>query len=191
MSDATSKNALGKECAQIAESAVIYPGASILNTCKNPDDIVIGEHTHIKGELDCDYGGKLKIGNWSYVGHLSRILSWDSVSIGNYVLISHMVDIIDSDTHTVNVKERRAHIESILGGKDYPKTESRVGESKPIVIEDDVWIGLKATILKGVRIGQGAIIAAGAVVTKDVEPWTVVAGNPARVVRELEIKDRC
>jgi len=53
------------------------------------------------------------------------------------------------------------------------------------VIEDDVWIGFKATILKGVTIGRGSVIAAGSVVTKDVPPYTLVAGNPAQIIRSL------
>ena len=61
-----------------------------------------------------------------------------------------------------------------------------VVRSAPIVIEDRAWIGFNAIILKGVTIGEGSVVAAGAVVTKDVEPYTVVAGNPARVVKRLE-----
>ena len=56
----------------------------------------------------------------------------------------------------------------------------------PIIIEDDVWISFNATILKGVTIGKGAVIAANAVVTKDVEPYTVVAGNPAVLIKKIE-----
>lgn len=58
--------------------------------------------------------------------------------------------------------------------------------SAPIVIEDNVWIGEYAAVLKGVTIGTGAIVASHAVVTKDVPPYTIVAGNPARVVKELD-----
>lgn len=59
-------------------------------------------------------------------------------------------------------------------------------DAKPIVIGDNVWIGEYASVLKGVTIGTGAIVASHAVVTKDVPPYTIVAGNPARVVKELE-----
>ena len=58
-----------------------------------------------------------------------------------------------------------------------------------VVIEDDAWIGFKSSVLKGVTIGRGAIIAAGSVVTKDVPPFTLVAGNPAKVIRELSEQD--
>jgi len=68
-----------------------------------------------------------------------------------------------------------------LASKDWS-----VVPTKPIRICDKVWIGMNAIILKGVTIGEGAVVAAGAVVTKDVPPWTVAAGNPARVVKCIE-----
>ena len=61
-------------------------------------------------------------------------------------------------------------------------------KTKPIIIEDDVWIGFGTIILKGVKVGKGAIISAGSVVTKDVESFTVVAGNPAQLVKKINIK---
>ena len=59
-------------------------------------------------------------------------------------------------------------------------------KTKPIVIEDDVWVGFNSIILKGVTIGKGSIVAAGSVVSKDVEPFTVVAGNPALVIKKMK-----
>ena len=64
-----------------------------------------------------------------------------------------------------------------------PMIEQGRAESRPVVVEDDVWIGLGAIILPGTRIGRGAVVAAGAVVTKSVDPWTIVGGNPARPIR--------
>ncbi len=127
--------------------------------------------------------GSIRFGRWSYLGHGSRIWSQESVEIGDHVLIAHLVDIHDTNSHPIGHEARRADIERILGGKEYIPTD--LVETAPVVIEDDVWIGFKASILKGVRIGRGAIVAAGAVVTKDVPPFTLVAGNPARVIREL------
>ena len=62
-------------------------------------------------------------------------------------------------------------------------------ESAPVVIEDNVWIGQYSTILKGVTIGKGAIVATRAVVTKDVPPYTIVAGNPAKVVKKIQYEE--
>ena len=73
-----------------------------------------------------------------------------------------------------------ANGESFIRNKDWGCVNSQ-----PIVIEDDAWIGMNCIILKGVTVGRGAVVGAGSVVTKDVPPWTLVAGNPARVIKEL------
>ena len=106
------------------------------------------------------------------------------VTIGDHVLISHGVDIHDTNSHPLGWEARRHDAEIILGGKQ-PHPDPVV-DTASVVIEDDAWIGFKATVLKGVRIGRGAIVAAGSVVTKDVPAFSVVAGNPARVIRALE-----
>ena len=139
---------------------------------------------HVRGELLTFWDtGRIRLGQWCYVGDGSRIWSQASIEIGDYVLISHLVDIHDTNSHPLAWEARRGDIERILGGKKYESSGDV--EKAPVVIEDDVWIGFKASIFKGVRIGRGAIVAAGSVVTKDVPPFTVVAGNPARVIREL------
>jgi maltose O-acetyltransferase len=71
---------------------------------------------------------------------------------------------------------------------DLPMNAQGFAEDRPIVIEDDVWVGAGAIVLPGVRIGTGSVVGAGSVVTKDVPPWTVVAGNPARVVRNRAVR---
>jgi acetyltransferase-like isoleucine patch superfamily enzyme len=63
-------------------------------------------------------------------------------------------------------------------------------ETRPVKICDKSWLGLNVIVLKGVEVGVGAIVAAGTVVTKSVPPWTIVAGNPARVIREIPVEDR-
>jgi maltose O-acetyltransferase len=69
----------------------------------------------------------------------------------------------------------------------HPKTNDFDIQSKPILIEDDVWIGFNSAVLKGVTIGKGSIVAACSVVTKDVPEFVIVAGNPAKVVKEIKI----
>jgi len=99
------------------------------------------------------------------------------------VLISHNVDIHDSNDHPVDPKLRHEHHKHILfvGHVDNIDLDER-----EIIIEDDVWIGFNATILKGVKIGKGAIVSACSVVTKDVPPYTIVVGNPARVIKSIK-----
>ena len=95
----------------------------------------------------------------------------NSIKIGNNVLIGAGALIADNDSHPIDPNER------LVGGP---------GVSKPIVIEDNVFIGARAIVLKGVTIGHDSTVGAGAVVTKNVPPFTVVAGNPAKVVREIK-----
>lgn len=169
--------------ATVDPTVKLYPTARIRNFLGDPRAITIGAHSHIQAELLVFWdGGSINIGEWCYIAERSRIWSHASVSIGNHVLISHLVDMHDTNGHPIDWEERRLDEQEIMSGKYRIPTKT---VSKPIVIEDDVWIDFKASVLKGVHIGRGAIIAAGSVVVEDVPPWTVVAGNPAKVVREL------
>jgi acetyltransferase-like isoleucine patch superfamily enzyme len=106
------------------------------------------------------------------------------ISIGERVTISYRVTLADSDFHPIDPNLRRQDAIAISPQGD--KNQRPPYESKPICIEDDVWIGIGAMILKGVTVGAGARIQAGAVVTRDVPAGATVAGNPARVVNGAE-----
>jgi acetyltransferase-like isoleucine patch superfamily enzyme len=137
----------------------------------------------IRGELFVfAHGGRIEIGHDCYIGENSRIWSGASVTIRDHVLISHNVSIMDNLTHPLDTIERRQQVRAIYES-GHPR-DIRL-DDKPVIIDRDAWVGAHAIVLKGVTIGEGAIVGAGAVVTKDVPPYTVVAGNPARVVRAL------
>lgn len=171
----------------IGERSLYYGDAVVHNQQKDKSKISIGCDTHIRGQLLIfKYGGSIVIGNNCYVGDGSRIWSGDSVVIGNNVLISHNVGIVDTNAHEVDHIERSTRYRELI--KNGPWEEKGSIETKPIIIEDDAWISFDAIILKGVRIGNGAIVAAGAVVTKDVPDWTLVAGNPAEIKKRLNKK---
>lgn len=104
---------------------------------------------------------KLRVGS-GYMNYRVTVECFHSIEIGNDVIVGPDVVIRDSDNHSLN----------------------GANCSAPIVISDNVWIGQRATILKGVTIGAGAVVAAGAVVTKSVPPFSLVGGVPARVIRE-------
>jgi acetyltransferase-like isoleucine patch superfamily enzyme len=158
--------------------------AQIYNHQNNPLQISIGSRSQIKGNLLVfKYGGKITIGNDTYIGEDSRIWSGKNISIGNHVLISHQVNIIDSNSHELNSKERTERYDELISRGDWNREGNII--SKEIIIEDDVWINFNAIILKGVTIGKGAVVAAGSVVTKDVAPYTMVAGNPAIFVKKV------
>jgi acetyltransferase-like isoleucine patch superfamily enzyme len=139
--------------------------------------------------------GRLVIGDCCSFGSGTRIDCRESVTIGNHVLISWEVLISDFDPHPIDPEERAAEMEhsNSLIRPRFSVRESEWAEnyrprftSKPIIVEDKVWIGARALIMKGVRVGYGSTVAAGAVVTKDVPPYSIVAGNPAKVVKRIK-----
>jgi acetyltransferase-like isoleucine patch superfamily enzyme len=165
-----------------------HPEAAVWNFQGDPRRIEIGMQTHIRGELLVfAYGGEIMIGSCSYVGAHSRIHSGERVVIGNHVLISHNVNIADTDSHELSHLDRAEGFRHLIT-EGHATTKGGI-VTAPVVIEDHAWIGLNAVVLKGVRIGRGAVVAAASVVTRDVPPFTLVAGNPARVVRQLEDAD--
>jgi acetyltransferase-like isoleucine patch superfamily enzyme len=145
-----------------------------------PGDIVIGDGVIISNRNTWVVGlkvypdAKLEIGNRVTLGYMNLISVAKSVRIGNDCLFAGEVKILDNNSHSLDYVQRRANA---------PLEPEDVA---PVVIEDDVWIGTNCMVLKGVTIGRGAVIAAGAVVTKDVPPFTVAAGNPARVIKRIE-----
>ena len=120
----------------------------------------------------------VSVGKYTY-GQLN-VLTFDDktkLSIGNFCSIGPNVWFIPSADHSLNHISTYPYKVNVLG-------EALEGVAKgDIIVEDDVWIGLGATILSGVRIGQGAVIAAGAVVSKDVPPYAIVAGTPAKTLK--------
>ena len=117
--------------------------------------------------IECLPKAVLEIGDKSYINHDSEIRCREHISIGNNVSIAYGVRIQDSDYHTMCDEK----------GNEKPQT-------LPIVIEDDVWIGADTTILKGVRIGRGSVVAARSVVVKSAPPHSLIAGNPAQIIKK-------
>jgi acetyltransferase-like isoleucine patch superfamily enzyme len=157
------------------------PSSRIDNHLPAASAIVIGENSRIAGQLlTYAHGGRIQIGDDCFVGEHSRIWSAEFVTVGDRVLISHGVNIHDSNSHSISASSRHAHIRAVFT-KGHPESLPDVS-SAGIVIEDDAWIGFNAVVLKGVRIGRGAVVGAGSVVTADVPSFEIVAGNPARTV---------
>lgn len=110
-------------------------------------------------------GKTLKIGRSTFTSNI-KILAHDDITIGDNCIFGWECQIFSGDGHPIY------------------QEESIINKDVPVVIEDNVWVGSRALILKGVRVGKGSIVAAGAVVTKNVPPNCIVAGNPAKVVKE-------
>ncbi len=182
------KRILGRPTCICEKQAVIHRNAHIVNCSGNSADIRIGPFSHIKGELlTFGHGGQISIGRYCFVGEYSRIWSARRIKIGNHVLISHNVNIFDSLTHPISARQRHEQFKAIITLGQPREIDL---EEMPVSIEDDVLIGCGAIILRGVTIGCGAIVGAGSVVTKDVPPYVIAAGNPARIIREIPIDER-
>mgnify|MGYP003308158982 CR=1 FL=1 len=145
--------------------------------------IKIGDNCAIAGSLYSMADGKIEIGDYTEIRENSVVGSVESVKIGSYVMISNNIRIYDNNNHPTDPAKRKEMCKNGFYGEAWRWT---YWDHKPVVIEDNVWIGQYVTILKGVRIGKGAIIGTKAVVTKDVPENTIVAGNPARIVKKLE-----
>lgn len=114
------------------------------------------------------------------------IITAEGVTIGNDVLISWGVTIVDHDSHSPIFSQRAR---DVVMWREHEKDWTHVS-IKPVTISDKVWIGFNSIILCGVTVGEGAVIGAGSVVTRDVPAWTVAAGNPARFIREIPPDER-
>ncbi len=140
---------------------------------------IAGDGSLMSGRVHFERDGAfLKIGRNSFVGASDLVIS-TGITIGDNVLIAYGCIIQDHDSHSREARLRQDDLKALLESR--PKDWSVV-ECCPIVIEDDCWIGARAIILKGVTIGRDSIVAAGAVVTKDVPPSSTAGGNPARII---------
>jgi acetyltransferase-like isoleucine patch superfamily enzyme len=169
--------------AEVHPTARFAYGAEIVNILGDRSAIRVGDRTVLAGQLlTFGHGGRIEIGDWCYVGPGSRIWSAASVRIGNRVLISHNVNIHDTNSHPRDAAQRHAHYVAILQ-YGHPRRIDNMLDA-PVEICDDVWIGFNSIVLKGVTIGRGSIIAAGSIVTKDVPENSLYARD--RVVQTLD-----
>ena len=142
-------------------------------------DIVLGDDVLIDGKCHFLFAARfsdcptLTVGDHSFIGHDCQFTIGRRITIGRHCLIAGQARLYDSDGHSTDPGARLAGL---------PPPEETV---KPIVVNDNVWVGTGALILKGVTIGEGSVVAACAVVTRDIPPGVLVAGNPARIVRHL------
>ena len=170
--EAERKRVPGAAHCRLGAGAALLPEAEVNNFSGGPERISVGANSYVRGRLlTYGHGGSISIGDWCYIGVRTEIWSMDSIAIGNRVLIAHNVNIHDGTAHSNDPAERHLHFRHIIE-KGHP-TEARDlpgVESAPVIIEDDVWISFGVTILKGVRIGRGSVIAAGSLVTHDVPP---------------------
>lgn len=156
-----------RKCSAVGKFVSVNGKPLIINKgeLRLSDDVRVWSNIN-RAKLFVDKGARLLVGVNSRVNGV-HISASNHVEIGNNVRLAPYTIIIDNDFHKVD-----DHF-------------SDGGARKPIIIEDDVWITMNCMVMKGVRIGRGAVIAAGAVVTKDVPPYCVAGGVPAKVIRRI------
>lgn len=173
---------LGKTSIEISSTARLDMEGTLCLNVENPQNsgknavLLMGEQSllELKGHFKAFYNTEiclypnahLKLG-YGYINSGAQIRCMDHITIGNQCAIARNVIIMDFDAHKIYYSDGRSN-----------------KLTAPVWIGNHVWIGVGATILKGVTIGDNAIVGAGAVVTKDVPPNVIVAGNPARVIKE-------
>lgn len=167
---------------------------SVRNPLKDKRYITIGENSHITGSFIFEIqAGKITIGNRTFIGG-GIFISVDEIEIGDDVMFSWGCTVTDNNSHSHIWSQRKNDVIDWKKGLD----ENKIGIYKDwtnvkkgkIKIKDKAWIGFNCIILKGVTIGEGAIVGAGSIVTRDVPDWTIVAGNPAKIIREIPEDER-
>jgi acetyltransferase-like isoleucine patch superfamily enzyme len=164
------------------ESAQIF---RFLRSTK-PRAVVIGKHVSCYAGCSFAVGdnANVTIGDFTLLNG-ALIMAEDKIDIGSHCLVSWNVGIADSDFHPLEPAQRLIDAQALAPYfKDRPPRPKL--KTAPVIIEDNVWIGMNAVILKGVTIGENSVVAAGSVVTKSVPPNTVVAGNPAVAVKTFQ-----
>ena len=142
----------------------------------------MGEYVHVDIDFHCEYGKNIHVGNHVIINMNCTFVDNNRIDIGNRVLIASDVKMYTA-THSTDpsVRNHSANPNPSFWCQTY---------ASPIRIEDEVWIGGGAILLPGVTIGKGSVIGAGAVVTRDIPPYSVAVGNPARVIRQIAPSDK-
>lgn len=180
---------VGNDCTMTGTVVEIRNG---IDTNKNY--LTIGNGSVVSGNFIFENAnGTIEIGNKTFIGG-GKFISINNIKIGSDVLVSWGCTFMDNNAHSTSWSKRSNDV------SDWHKgiKEGKIGAYKnwdhvisaPIEVKDKAWIGFNCIILKGVTIGEGAIVGSGSVVTKDVPDWTVVAGNPAAVVKKIDEHER-
>ena len=165
---------------EVGENTVIDSSSTFKKFfSKKPLGLKLGKNITLQSSsLATELEGYIEIGDYSYISG-AAIIACEKVIIGKYVYMAGGVTIVDSDFHPLDPGPRLE--DTIIISTVGKKMQRPKFAIAPVFIEDDVWIGYNATILKGVTIGHGAIIQPGTVVLRDVPPGAVVSGNPAQI----------
>ncbi len=177
---------------RVPENVTVHPEAYLETTYSfqlfrgtDEDAVRIGRGSSIYLGVMFDVGprGRVTIGEFTLING-ARIICDTEVSIGDYCLISWNTVFMDTRRLPEDIVERRRELE--LASARRPRRFETTEVGRPIRLERNVWVGFDACVLPGVMIGEGSVVGARSVVIEDVPPFSVVVGNPARVIRKLD-----
>jgi acetyltransferase-like isoleucine patch superfamily enzyme len=170
------KALLGKDCRFGSRAWCVNQGPR--------ESIQLGNYVVCRGILRSEpfHSGSILVGDYVYIGDDCIISCAEKIEIGAFTLLAHGVQIFDNDSHPISPVLRERDYQIVLGLLVGERTD--IGRA-PIRIGEHVWIGFNATLMKGISIGDRSIVASGSVVTSDVPANTIVAGNPARAVKDI------
>lgn len=152
-------------------NALSYIGSSLRIFIYKAGNITVNGKIHILDNVELQSAGQINFGNGCSINSYSRIVALEKISLGERVVLAQFVTIVDHD-HSTKIINGKLNVEKI--------------ETSPIYIGNYVWIGDKATITKGVSIGDNVVIAANSVVTKDIPSNCIAGGIPAKVIKYIE-----
>ena len=173
-----------RRLAEIGDRFQAGPRTSISLIDADPSQIKIGHDvTLLEAELRCYARGSIEISDCCWFSLRLQLISASSIKIGPYCIVARDVYISDTNEHPIDPLVRRAQTVAHL--REGIPPDRYASKTSPILIGEDVWIGERACILKGVTIGPGSVIAANTVVVEDVPAGSIVAGNPGRIVKRI------
>lgn len=151
---------------------------SVGNLSGDPQRVTIGDYCNLNAAIHCDVRGQVHIGNHVFMNVKTIIRCDHEIQVGNYCMFGPNVKLWDTKNHPMSISARERQAKEIC----QKTVDSYEAGGSPIIIEDNVWLCMDVTVLSGVRIGYGSVIASGSVVTKDIPPKSFAAGVPARIV---------
>lgn len=156
-----------RHCRQVGEMTIVRGWPRL----RGKGTIVVGKNVKIWSQLGTTdihalSGSRIEIGDGTFINTACVISARNLIRIGRNCQIANQVIMMDNDFHGTVERHQEP-------------------DAAPIILEDNVWLATRCTVLKGVRIGEGAVVAAGSVVTKDVAPYTMVGGIPAKFIKSL------
>lgn len=167
-----------------ADPSTVYMIGAKCDNAGSAENVRIGTHCTVGALFMCRCGGRITVGENTFIGQGTSIQAKEKITIEKNVIIANNVVLLDNNNHPTD-PARRLEMSACADFLHDEMWGWKEADSAPVTIEENVWIGRDSRILKGVTVGKGAIVALGAVVTHDVPPYTVVAGNPAKVVKRL------